>query len=130
MSCKTNGNPKSIYYSVKDVELNPVRAGMVSDPAEYVWSGYQCHAFGKAVKMSTPHGEYLRLGNNDHARQKACRAMFSSHVDDELFKDIRMAVNTGLALGAERFKEDIERLYGRRLRPARMVRPRSQSKSN
>ncbi len=115
---------KYLLHCQRYIELNPVRAGMVSDPAEYVWSSYQCHALGKSVKMSTPHEEYLRLGDSSPARQKAYRDMFRSHVDDELIKDIRLAVNKGLALGAERFKEEIEFLYGRRVRPAKMGRPK------
>ena len=49
--------------------------------------------------------------------------LFRAHVDDELIKDIRVAVNKGLALGGERFKEEIERLTNRRVRPAKMGRP-------
>ena len=26
------------------IELNPVRANMVNDPADYIWSSYQCNA--------------------------------------------------------------------------------------
>ena len=106
------------------IELNPVRASMVSDPAQYVWSSYQCHSPGKAVKMSTAHEEYLALGNTDSIRQSVYRSLFRAHVDDELIKDIRVAVNKGLALGGERFKEEIERLTNRRVRPAKMGRPR------
>ena len=29
------------------IELNPVRARMVDDPAEYRWSSYRCHAMGE-----------------------------------------------------------------------------------
>jgi len=105
------------------IELNPVRAGMVSDPAEYIWSSYQCHALGRAVRMCTPHTEYLSMGSTDAIRQRAYRELFRSHVDDELIGDIRLAVNKGMALGNERFKDDIERLYNRRVRPARMGRP-------
>ncbi len=97
---------------------------MVSDPAQYVWSSYQCHALGKAVRMSAPHEEYLALGDSDSARQSVYRALFCTHVDGELIKDIRMAVNKGLALGEERFKDEIERLYNRRVRSAKMGRPR------
>ena len=79
---------------------------------------------GKAVKMSTPHEEYLALGNSDSIRQSVYRSLFRAHVDDELIKDIRVAVNKGLALGEERFKEEIERLTNRRVRPAKMGRPR------
>ena len=106
------------------IELNPVRAKMVSDPAQYVWSSYQRHALGEAVKMSTPHEEYFSLGNTDSVRQSVYRALFRSHVDDELIKDIRLAVNKGLALGGERFKDEIEWLYKRRVKPAKMGRPR------
>jgi putative transposase len=80
------------------IELNPVRAGMVTDPAEYTWSSYQCHAFGKRVQMSAPHVEYLSLGKTDSIRQDAYRKLFLAHVDDELIKDIRSAVNKGMAL--------------------------------
>ncbi len=105
------------------IELNPVRAGMVNDPADYVWSSYRCHAFGKAVKMSTPHTEYLGLGESSLERQGVYRSLFRTYVDDELLDDIRMALNKGLALGEDRFKDEIERLYGRRVRPAKMGRP-------
>jgi putative transposase len=109
------------------IELNPVRAGMVSDPAQYSWSSYQCHALGKSIRMSTPHNEYLSLGGIDSQRQSAYRDLFRFYVDDELIKDIRMAVNKGLALGGERFKDEIERLYNRRVRPAKMGRPKLRS---
>ncbi len=29
------------------IELNPVRAQIVDDPADYIWSSYQSNAFGK-----------------------------------------------------------------------------------
>lgn len=105
------------------IELNPLRAGMVSDPADYVWSSYQCHALGKAINMSTPHEEYLRLGGSDLMRQSVYRSLFDAHVDDVLVNDIRLAVNKGLALGGGRFKDEIESLYGRRVKSARMGRP-------
>ena len=106
------------------IELNPVRAGMVLDPAQYPWSSYQCHALGKNIDMSTPHEEYLSLGVTDSKRQSAYRDLFCFHVDDALIKDIRMAINKGLALGGERFKDEIEQLHNRRVRPAKMGRPR------
>lgn len=106
------------------IELNPVRAGMVSDPAQYVWSSYQCHALGKKVQMSTPHSEYLSLGKSDTVRQAVYRKLFLTHVDDKLITDIRAAVNKGLALGNDRFKDEIESLYERRVRSAKMGRPR------
>jgi putative transposase len=39
--------------------LNPVRASMVTDPADYSWSSYQCNALGKKSSMLTEHPLYL-----------------------------------------------------------------------
>jgi putative transposase len=97
---------------------------MVSDPAEFTWSSYQCHALGKIVQMSTPHIEYLSLGKTDSIRQNAYRKLFLVHVDDELMKDIRSAVNKGMALGSERFKDEIEGLCSKWVRPGKMGRLR------
>jgi putative transposase len=44
------------------IELNPVRAGMVTDPGDYCWSSYRMHAFGIAAKLWAPHAAYLALG--------------------------------------------------------------------
>jgi putative transposase len=52
------------------IELDPVRAGMVSDPAKYKWSSYQCNALGKQSDLLTPHDEYLKLSKNVEERQK------------------------------------------------------------
>jgi putative transposase len=45
-------------------------------------------------------------------------------VDEVIIKDIREAVNKGLALESERFKDEIETNLKRRVRPAKMGRPR------
>ena len=109
------------------IEMNPVRANVVSDPVDYAWSSYQYHALGKAMALCTPHEEYLRLGKTVVDRQRAYRALFKRHVDGELVGDIRSAVNKGLALGDEWFKTEIEGLCGRRVRAAKMGRPSSRT---
>ena len=111
----------------KYIELNPVRAGMVKDPAEYRWSSYQFHALGKEIAMNTPHDVYLRLGIDRSTRQAAYRSLFRSRLDENTINAIRESVNKGLALGDEGFKEKIEKLHNRRLRPARMGRPTQQA---
>jgi hypothetical protein len=39
------------------IELNPVRVGMVSDPADYRWSSYRRNAEGGADAVVTEHAE-------------------------------------------------------------------------
>ena len=58
------------------IELNPVRAGMVIDPADYPWSSYHHNALGQFSDLVVPHPEYLRLGESNEARQVAYLALF------------------------------------------------------
>lgn len=96
------------------IELNPVRAGMVDDPADYSWSSYRAHALGAKVKMWTPHSEYLALGATSATRSLAYRKLVGEQLGGELITEIRNAGNTGLALGNEQFRREIERLTGQR----------------
>lgn len=105
------------------IELNPVRANMVSDPADYTWSSYQCNALGKKSDLLTAHEIYLALGPDEASRQSRYRDLFRSHVDDVLLTKIRYCVQRGLAIGHERFKEQIEALTGQRVSSSKRGRP-------
>jgi putative transposase len=96
------------------IELNSVRAGMVSDPADYTWSSYRAHAFERAVKMWCPHPEYLALGDTGQARMSAYRQFFCERVSAKLITDIRDALNTGLVVGNDRFRQEVKALTGQR----------------
>jgi putative transposase len=94
------------------IELNPVRAGLVRDPADYTWSSYRAHAFGQAARMWQPHPEYLALGRTKASRMHAYRKLFADELDAEAITSIRDALNTGLVLGNERFRMEVEQLTG------------------
>ncbi|WP_438864314.1 transposase [Neptunicella sp.] len=113
-----------LMHLYRYIELNPVRAGMVNDPAEYKWSSYQINGMGKESELCTPHEQYNRLARSKTERLESYRALFDAHVDGALLKDIRQATNKGMAIGSEMFKQQIEALTGRRMRPAKMGRPR------
>ncbi|MFA7555352.1 MAG: transposase [Spongiibacteraceae bacterium] len=97
------------------IELNPVRAGMVASPEEYAWSSYQANGLGKAVRLWTPHWVYEQQAVTVEARAKAYRTLFNTHIDTAVLNEIREASNKGLALGSERFKQEVEELSGRRV---------------
>ena len=105
------------------IELNPVRAGMVEDPADYHWSSYQVNALSKESELCTPHEQYLRLGRSQASRQTNYRALFNSYVEGELLSQIRSSLNKGMAIGNDCFKAEIEALTGRRLKPKKVGRP-------
>ena len=113
-----------LLQCLRYIELNPVRAGMVDDPADYAWSSYRHNGLGIDTELCTPHEEYLRLGDDPAARAKVYRALFKAHVEGKLLSEIRDATNKGLALGSEHFKDQAEALCGRRMRSAKMGRPK------
>ena len=107
---------ESYYFlaCLRYIELNPVRAGMVLDPADYTWSSYKANGFGQSTQLWSPHAQYMALGATDVERQRRYRALFDSHVDGDLLADVRQSVNQGLALGSDNFRRQIEELGGRR----------------
>ena len=106
------------------IELNPVRANMVEDPADYAWSSYRSNGLGVKMALCSPHEEYLNLGRTKRQRLDAYRSLFRAHVDVALTDQISTSVNKGLALGDDRFKDEVESLHGCRVRPAKMGRPK------
>jgi putative transposase len=98
------------------IELNPVRVGMVTDPVEYHWSSYHANAFGKEISLWSPHQEYLKLGGVASVRQSHYRQLFETVIGSEVIADIRQSTQRGLALGSDRFKDEIEALGNRRQR--------------
>ena len=90
------------------IELNPGRAGLVKDPGDYRWSSYRCHAFGKEVRLWSPHSLYLALGTTPTQRQVSYREITSDALTVEAIAEIRHCGNTGLALGTEAFRKQVE----------------------
>jgi putative transposase len=99
------------------IELNPVRARMVTHPAEYHWSSYRGNALGKNIELLTHHICYQCLGLKDEERQNAYRALFDHHIEDLALQEIRDATNKAWVLGENRFKQKVEQQAGRRASP-------------
>ncbi len=94
------------------IELNPVRAGMVTDPGNYRWSSYVSHGLGKQVAMLTIHPLYLSLGDNQMARMKRYREIIRTSLRVDVVEKIRHCTNKGLILGSEQFRQEFEQLTG------------------
>jgi len=106
------------------IEINPVRAGMVPEPAVYPWSSYRWHALGHPDPVVTDHALYLALGNTPQERQQACQALFQGQIYADLLQEIRTTLQQGRVLGTERFQDSIEAVLERRVRPGKAGRPR------
>ncbi len=99
------------------VELNPVRACIVDDPAGYQWSSYRYNALDQENELVSPSDIYLSLGPTKIAQKKAYRALFEVTLDNSMIKELRDATKKCLAFGGEDFKLQIESQYKRRVNP-------------
>jgi len=106
------------------IELNPVRAGLVSDPGDYPWSSYRANALGQANGLLTEHPEYLALATDAETRRRQYRGLFSSAMDAEPIADLRLALQQNQPIGDSRFYAEIEALTGQRRELKKRGRPR------
>lgn len=97
------------------IELNPVRAGMVEAPGDYTWSSYRANGLGQPARFWAPHPVYRQLGKTVTERTAAYRELFRGQLEATSLHQIRQASNQGMALGSDRFKQEIGRLAGRRV---------------
>jgi len=108
------------------IELNPVRAGMVSRPADYPWSSYRANALGQQSDLLVPRAEDLALGEDDEVRRSEYRKLFEGALQDTDLDAIRSSVNGGFALGGTSFVEALEAQLGRRVARGAPGRPAGQ----
>lgn len=62
------------------IELNPVRAGLVQDPANYPWSSYRAYAEGKPDALLTRNPLYEGLGRTTAERQLRYREFIAEGI--------------------------------------------------
>jgi putative transposase len=75
------------FTCMRYVELNPVRAGLVSDPSDYRWSSFRSNALGVYDRLIAPHSLYASLGESPGCRQQSWRELCSEAIpQDELFE--------------------------------------------
>lgn len=102
------------------IELNPVRAGLCIDPAQYRWSSYRANALGEAASWLSPHPLYASLGQDASTRQSVYRELFDQVLPGKTINNIRLALNQTQPLGNDRFLDAIAKATGQR----RETRPR------
>jgi putative transposase len=108
------------------IELNPVRAGMVSNPTDYPWSSYAHHTGMKADPIITDHPLYWALGNTPFEREAAYEDLTEQVLTLEEIAMINDATLKGWVLGSEKFQIALEKKTKVRVRPAKKGRPLKQ----
>lgn len=111
------------------IDLNPVRAAIVGEVADYPWSSY-AHFVGQRVdRLITPHALYWELGNTPFAREAAYAELVKSGINAVQRAALTDAVLSGWALGESDFVADLQRRTDRRVVKASAGRPVSVNSS-
>ena len=63
------------------IELNPIRAGIVVHPSEYLWSSYHAYAYGTLNPIVTLDQFYLALGKT--AEERRTKYTLTKHVIEQ-----------------------------------------------
>jgi putative transposase len=105
------------------IELNPVRAGMVSRPEEYPWSSYGANAWGDKSWV-IPHDVFQALADEPGIRREMYRGLFATKLREESLSLFRKATHYCQPVGDDRFRLQIEANYGIKLGQMARGRPR------
>ena len=110
------------------IDLNPVRAGMVAQAADWRWSSH-VHSLGLRVDgLITPHALYWALGNTPFAREAAYGALVQAGVSTGQQNALTDATLRGWALGEDDFVTALQKKSARRVSKSRAGRPSSVNK--
>ena len=105
------------------IDLNPVRAGMVADPAAYPWSSHAHYAGRRVDRLVTPHGLWWELGNTPFAREAAYAELVRTGLSDAQQRALTDSVLGGWALGEADYVTDLQVRTARRLVRSKAGRP-------
>jgi putative transposase len=105
------------------IDLNPVRAAMVGDPAEYPWSSHMHYVGRRSDKLVTPHPLYWELGNTPFARDLAYAELVQSGIGLEQQRALTDATFRGWALGGADYVAELQRRTHRRVVKSKAGRP-------
>jgi putative transposase len=106
------------------IDLNPVRAGLVGNAADYPWSSYQHYTGRRVDKLVTPHPLYWELGNTPFAREQAYGDLVSAGIGAKQQQALTEATFRGWALGEPDYVAELQRRTERRVSKAAAGRPR------
>ena len=106
-----------LFACYRYIELNPVRAGLASNPGDYPWSSHNANAFGSIDPIVSPHDGYTALAADSRDRAAAYRALFEIDLEEQTIEAIRESTDKGWVLGSRQFRDEVAKRLRRRTQP-------------
>lgn len=104
--------------AIRYVELNPVRAGLVSTPEQWPWSSTRARIGGTSDGLVTAERPAVAASADDWLE------FLAAGIDGDAAECLRRYQRLGLPLGSESFVARLERAAGTGLRPKARGRPK------
>jgi putative transposase len=105
------------------IDLNPVRAGLAVEPADYPWSSHGHYVGLHADRLVTPHPLFWTLGNTPFAREAAYAEMVRGGITEDLRAALTSSALNGWAMGDQQFVADLQKKTARRVEKMQAGRP-------
>ncbi len=109
------------------IDLNPVRAHLVAQPEDYMWSSFGHYAGRRVDRLITPHALFWGLGNTPFAREAAYAELVHAGVSADQQGALTDATLSGWALGDTSFVANLQTQTDRRLVKTKAGRPFSKA---
>ena len=99
---------RHLLACMRYIELNPVRAGLCAEAAQWPWSSAAHHLGLARSALITEHEMYWRLGNTPFEREHAYREFIEQGVSTSEQAQFTDAVLRGRPVGSEAFLRPLE----------------------
>jgi len=108
-----------LYNAIRYIELNPVRAEIVTRPDDYIWSSARAHIQKKPDKLISGTASFFDI--------KDWALFLADRISETELKLFEKHANTGRPLGDDAFIEKLEKITGRALKKKKRG-PKSQKR--
>ncbi|MFW5432136.1 MAG: transposase [Methylophilaceae bacterium] len=103
-----------LFTLYRYIEMNPIKANMVTALTDYQWSSYGHNALGQTDSLITEHALYKDLGSNTKERHTNYQKLFNRLKTTPKQEDqITEATMRGEVYGGEKFHRRISQLISR-----------------
>jgi putative transposase len=109
------------------IDLNPVRAALVSNPGDYPWSSHGHYVGRRHDRLITPHALYWALGNTPFARDAAYGELVRSGITAQQQQALTESALRGWALGEANYVAELQKRTARRVSKRHAGRPPSEA---
>lgn len=96
---------RHLLVVLRYIEANPLRAGIVADPADYRWSSYRHHGSGDDDPLLSGFPEWEELGRTEPERRRRWQAKVRGAQPATEIEAVRRSLSSGQPFGAEAWSE-------------------------